>query len=118
MTYPYGTPVTLVKRVKVVDANGKPVPDSFGNDQWTTTQTTVTAQAFVPGISTEQVQGQDMLTVQPTVYLPPGTDVSFLDAVIGPDGVQYEIDGSPNSPVSPFTAWQPGIIVKLRNVTG
>lgn len=111
MTYPYGTQVTLVKRVKGA-------PDALGNDTWTTTQTTVTAQAFDPGISAELVQGQDVLTTQPTVYLPPGTDVSYLDAVIGPDGLQYEVDGSPNVPASPFTAWQPGVVVKLRRVTG
>lgn len=110
MTYPYGTVVTLVKRTKGP-------PDSFGNDTWVTTTVDVIAQAFDPGISSEQVQGQDVLTTQPKVFLPPGTDVSYLDAVII-NGEQSEVDGSPSQPISPFTGWQPGVIVKLKRVTG
>lgn len=109
MTFPFGQPITLVIRTK-----GE--PDSFGNDTWTTTTTTV-AGAFNPGASAELVQGQDILTVQPTVYLPPGTVVGAIDAVqVG--GEQYEVDGSPNTWTNPFTGWQAGVEVKLKRVTG
>jgi hypothetical protein len=109
MTFPFGQPITLIRRVKAA-------LDAFGNDTWTTTTATVSG-AFNPGTSVELVQGEDLLTTQPTVMLPPGTQVNALDAV-QVDGLVYEVDGSPNSPVNPFTGWAPGVVVKLRRVTG
>lgn len=105
----YGPPITLIKRVK-----GS--PDNYGNDTWTTVETTVSG-AFDPGGSSESVQGQDLLTTQPTVYLPPGTNVGAVDAV-RVAGLIYEVDGLPAAPQSPFTNWQPGIVVRLKRVTG
>lgn len=109
MTFPFGQPITLVKRVKGA-------PDSFGNDTWTTTTTAVVG-AFAPVASVELVQGQDVITTQPTVYLPAGTDVSALDAV-QIDGKQYEVDGDPHNWVNPYTGWHAGLEVRLRRVTG
>jgi len=109
VTFPFAQTVTVVKRVK----SGT---DSFGNDVFTTTQVDVPG-AFNPGTSAELVQGQDLLTVQPSVYLPPGTDVAAIDAVqVG--GLLYEVDGSPNAWTNPYTGWNPGTEVKLRRVTG
>lgn len=104
-----GQVVTIVRRVK----NGT---DSFGNDAWTEVRTDVLG-LFNPGSSAEQVQGQDILTVQPSVYLPAGTDVAYIDRVEY-GGASYEVDGLPTSWVSPFSSWQPGVEVKLRRVTG
>jgi hypothetical protein len=109
VTFPFGQPVVLVKRIK-----GQ--PDDYGNDTWTTEEVTVTG-AFNPGTSLEQVQGQDLLVVQPSVYLPPDVDVAAVDAVkIG--GLQYEVDGAPNRWANPFTGWSAGVEVKLRRTTG
>jgi hypothetical protein len=107
--FPFGQPIVLVRRVKAA-------PDVLGNDTWTTTTSTVSG-AFNPGTSVELVQGEDILTTQPTVMLPPGTLVEAIDAV-QVDGLTYEVDGSPNSPVNPFTGWRPGVVVKLKRVTG
>lgn len=101
--------MTVIERVKAP-------PDAFGNDTWTEVRTDVRG-VFNPGGSTEIVQGQDVVIVQPTVVLPPGTDVAAIDAV-EVDGNRYEVDGSPSAPVSPFTNWAPGVVVKLRRVTG
>jgi hypothetical protein len=109
VTFPFGQTVTLVKRVK----GG---PDDFGNDTWTTTMTDVRG-AFAPGSSVEQIQGQDIVVTQPTVYLPPGTDATAIDAV-QVDGLQYEIDGDPRNWVNPFTGWRAGVEVPLRRATG
>lgn len=109
MIFGYGIPITLIARTKAA-------PDALGNDTWTTVESTVTG-VFDPGGSNEQVQGQDLLTQQPTVYLPSGTVIGAVDAV-RVNGDVYEVDGSPNAPQSPFTAWQPGIVVRLKRVTG
>lgn len=109
MTLPVGQVMTVIKRVKGPS-------DSFGNDTWTEARADVRG-VFNPGGSTETVQGQDMLVVQPTVVLPAGTDVAAIDAV-EIDGDRYEVDGNPSAPVSPFTNWAPGIVVKLKRVTG
>lgn len=104
---PFGftTPVTLVHRTVGT-------PDVMGNDTWTET-TSDAKGVFAPGASVEQVQGQDALVVQPIVYLPAGTDLTYLDAVVI-DGDRYEVDGSPNAYRHPFTGWMPGIEVRLR----
>lgn len=108
MTFPFGQVVSLVKRVK----SGE---DALGNDVFSTSSTDVLG-AFTPGGSSEQVQGQDTVITQPTVYLPAGTDVSAVDA-IDVEGDRYEVDGSPNDWQNPFTGWRPGVEVKLRRVT-
>lgn len=109
MTFPHGQAVTLIRRVK----SGT---DALGNDVWSETRTDVRG-VFSPGGSTEIVQGQDLVISQPTLALPPKTVVSSVDAV-EVNGDTYEIDGSPNAPISPFTAWQPGVVVRLKRVTG
>jgi hypothetical protein len=109
VTFPFGQPITLITRTKAA-------ADSLGNDTWTTVETPVFG-AFNPGASTEIVQGEDLLTVQPSVYLPAGTQVSAVDAV-RVAGLIYEVDGSPNEMVSPWTGKDFGIVVKLRRVTG
>jgi hypothetical protein len=109
VTLTFPTPILLLTRTLAPR-------DADGNDTYTTVQT-VTQGAFDPGGSTELVQGQDLVITQPTVLLPPGTAVGPLDAV-SVAGVTYEVDGSPNAYTSPFTGWQPGVVVKLRAVTG
>lgn len=104
-----GTTITVVRRVK----SGT---DALGNDVWTEESTDVLG-LFNPGSSSELVQGQDVLTVQPSVYLPTGTDVSAIDRV-EVAGLSYEVDAEPVSWASPFSSWQPGVEVKLRRVTG
>jgi hypothetical protein len=111
VTFPLGIPVTLIQRTKGT-------PDALGNDTWTE-QRTDTRGVFNPGGSTETVQGQDLLTIQPTLVVPAGTDVSYIDAIEVPTGGdRYEVDGSPNNALNVFTGWNPGIVVKLKRVAG
>ncbi|MCW2901912.1 MAG: hypothetical protein JWO67_4177 [Streptosporangiaceae bacterium] len=109
MTFPYGVPIVLVKR-------SKSGTDSFGNDVFAVTTSTVLG-AFAPGGSTEQVQGQDTVTTQPTVFLPVGTNLAAVDAV-QVAGLTFEVDGDPNTWISPLTGNGFGLEVKLRRVTG
>lgn len=104
MIFPFGQTITLRHRTP----NGT---DSYGDDAWTVTTTTAVG-AFAPARSVETDSGT-ATTLQPAVYLPPGTGVDWLDAVIV-DGVTYEVDGSPNVWTQPFTGWQPGVEVLLK----
>ncbi|MCW2898488.1 MAG: hypothetical protein JWO67_753 [Streptosporangiaceae bacterium] len=108
----FTVPVVLVSRTVTGE-------DSFGNDVYGPVESTVDG-IFAPGGSTEQVQGQDVVTTQPTVYLRTGTSVAAVDA-LRISGVIYEVDGQPNAwPPNPYSGWQPefSVEVKLRRVTG
>lgn len=110
MGFPFGQTVTLQQRtVTGVDADG--------NDTYTATSTDVTGCAFNPGPSIETVQGQDMIVDTPTLYMPAGTVVSAYDRLVVA-GVTYEVSGSPNFWKSPFSGWDPGVVVSLKGVSG
>lgn len=109
MTLEFGQLVTLLRRT----VSGQ---DAFGNDVMAETSTVVLG-AFAPGGSSEVTQGQDVVITQPTVYLPAGTAVTPADGV-EIAGDRYEVDGSPNDWLNPFTGSQPGVEVRLRRVTG
>ncbi|MEV0357108.1 hypothetical protein AB0H71_13705 [Nocardia sp. NPDC050697] len=47
---------------------------------------------------------------------PPGSDIRHGDKV-RVHGVTYLVDGLPWTPHSPFTAWEPGLVVRLRGVS-
>jgi len=85
--------------------------DSYGDDTWTDTQTSVKG-VFYSGQSAE---ASDQTVAQPVVYLlDPTVDVTWLDAIeVG--GVTYEVDGSPDvwAP-HPLTGWSAGIEVHLK----
>lgn len=112
MTVPFTTSVTLIARAKTG-------VDSDGNDVYGETETVV--QGVVgPGPSSEITSAQDLVTTQPTAYLPAGVAVAAIDALEA-GGLRYEVDGDPqNWPQHPFTGWRPPlpIVVPLRRVTG
>lgn len=93
--------------------------DDHGNDVYTETDVSVDA-VFVPGSSSELVQGQDTVLTHPTLYLPADPPPAPTDRVVV-NGVTYDVDGTPQMwPASPFTGWQPDypVVVRLLNVTG
>lgn len=108
--YPYGVTATFHART----VSGQ---DAYGDDQYTDATTDVPGCVFDPGTSTELVQGQDMLRTQPTLYAPAGTPVSDVDRVTV-NGATYDVDGSPNALTSPFSGWSPGVVIRLKAVTG
>lgn len=106
MTFPLAEPVTLL-------ANGAVTTDDYGDPVPAQTSVTVLG-AFNPGMSTED-DTQDTGRTQPEVYLPPGTDVSWIDAV-QVRGATYQVDGVPDEWVNPFTGWNPGVVVRLSGI--
>ncbi|RBO87028.1 hypothetical protein [Nocardia puris] len=47
---------------------------------------------------------------------PPGADIRSGDHVIV-GGIKYRVDGQPWPVHSPFTGWEPGVVVRLRGVS-
>lgn len=108
--FPYGDQVTVLTK-------GVTGHNTYGNDQFGTTATAVVLGAFAPAGSVELTQGQDLITTQPTVYLPAGTAITATDQVTV-RGVTYDVDGIPEDWRHPLTGWQAGIVVRLQVVTG
>lgn len=104
MTFPYGQDIVLHRRVKVGT-------DAYNVDTWTVTDDIVRG-AFAPGPTSEPDRDATALS-QPAVYLPSGTDVSYVDTVTVA-GATYEVDGQPGEWVNPFTGWHPGVEVRLK----
>jgi len=109
--FPFGETVTILSR-------GITGQDGDGNDVYGTTSTDVPGCTFAPAGSVERVQGQDIVTTQPTVYLATGTPAPLATDQIRVRGLLYEIDGDPQVFRNPFTGATPGPVVKLKRVTG
>lgn len=73
---------------------------------------------FAPGTTTELVQGQDLVTTQPTVYAPPGLPVATPVDRMQVDGVTYEVDGGGDVWTDPWEDAQVGQVIKLEAVAG
>lgn len=90
--------------------------DGDGNNVPIYTDTVVLGCLFDPGGSTELVQGQDVVVSQPTLYVPPAAAIPRVVDQATVRGVRYDIDGDPN--LWSDTEWTPGIVVKLKAVSG
>ena len=86
--------VTLVHRV----VTGQ---DDFGNDVYGSTTEDVFG-SVQPATSRENLNFADQLTSRVVVFVPHGTDITYVDGIIV-DGVQYEVTGHPDNWVSPFS---------------
>ena len=111
MTPEYGETVTIISRT----VTGQ---DADGNDVYGTTTTDVPHSIFAPEGSVERVQGQDIVTTSPKVYLPDGAPVPKATDKVQVRGLLYDIDGEPQVFINPFTGDQPGPVLNLTRVTG
>lgn len=109
--YPFGETVTIVS----TEVTGQ---DAYGGDILANVETDVPGCAFAPAGSPERVQGQDLVTTTPTVYLPTGADVPSPSDRVKVRGRAYDIDGEPLVFVNPYTGSQPGAVLRLKAVTG
>lgn len=109
MTMPYGEPVVIIRKT----VSGQ---DKYGNDTWTTSETTVLG-AVAPRVSSEDMQSRDQVTGGMFAWLPAGTTVLATDQFRVRGGV-YEVDGDPMAWQSPFTGRAAPVQVLLRKVTG
>jgi len=109
--FPYSVSMTLVKRVLSA------TPDSYGNDVYTETKTTVLDCVFQPAGSTENLVFTDQVATTDTIFMPYGTPVGYLDA-IEYAGNRYEVTGEPSVWVSPFSGRVSPIRISVSKITG
>lgn len=110
MTYPFGPTVTQISQ----EVTGT---DADGNDVYSPTPSTYQAIAFAQNATVEVLGSQDTVTVDGILTVPPGTVVAPVDRFIVGTAT-YEVDGAPAEPISPWDGWNPGVVVKLKAVTG
>jgi hypothetical protein len=110
MPFTYATTLTVVHRV----LNGL---DGFGNDTYRDEPETVPGSVVAPQGSSEQVQWTDQVSTSIVAYLPFGTPVGPLDAILY-NGRTYEIQGEPQSYRSPFSNNTAPVEVRAQIVTG
>lgn len=107
---PNGRMVTLRRRT----VSGT---DEYGNDTYTSTYVQAGPCSIQQTTSRENITNTDQVTTGIIVFLPWGTDVSFVDAMIV-DGIEYEITGDPDHWVSPFSGHTAPIRVSGLMVKG
>jgi hypothetical protein len=103
--------MTLVKRV----LSG--AVDAYGNDVYTEQNVTVPNCVFQPGGSGENLAFADQTNTNDSVFLPAGTDVTYLDAIIY-KGIKFEVTGVPNQWTSPFSGRVSPIRVEVNKISG
>lgn len=82
--------VTLVRRV----VTGQ---DAHGEDIHTVVDESLTGCSFQPVSSVEQLGSGDQIVTRWQLFAPGEPDMTVIDAVIGPDGLAYEVDGQPQT---------------------
>ena len=100
---PYGQTVTL--------------RHEYNNDTLAYTEVQVGPCSVQQGVSGEETAYTDRVTTDITVYVPYGTDVSYLDAIIV-DDIEYEVTGDPAHWVSPVSGRTAPIRVEGQIVKG
>jgi hypothetical protein len=103
--------MTLVKRIPTG------TQDSYGNDVYTEQNFQIPNCVFQPGGSSENLSFADQSNTSDTIYMPYGTDVTYLDAIIY-NGITFEVTGVPNQWVSPFSGRVSPIRVEVTTISG
>lgn len=107
----------------VTRLRGAPATDPYsgqatGIDWDTADELDIDGCGFNPGQSSEPLQeARNAVLTQPEVYAPVGSDVLAGDRVVV-RGKTYDVDGDPADWRSPFTGWQPGMVIALKRVEG
>jgi hypothetical protein len=91
--------------------------DEYNNDTYAFTEVQVGPCSVQPTSSRESINFTDQVTTGVLVFMPHGTNLSFLDAIIV-DGIEYEVIGDPESWVSPFSGHTAPVRVSGQLVKG
>lgn len=113
--FPHGETVTRLRGTAITD----PYSGEATGISWSTPNTlAIEGCGFNPGQSSEPVQdARNAVITQPEVYAPTGSDVLAGDRLVV-RGKTYEVKGDPADWRSPFTGWEPGMVIALERVEG
>lgn len=115
MDFPHGETVTRLRRYAETDPYSGEVEEVSWEDAY---ELEVAGCAFNPGVSSEPLEvGRNAVITRPEVYAPAGSDILAGDRLVVRD-LTYEVAGDVADFRSPFTGWQPGIVVRLERVDG
>src|SRR5215472_1544933 len=92
---PYGRTVTVLHRY----VSGQ---DQWGNDVYSYTSENVGPCSIQQASSRENINFADQAITGVVVYVPWGTQISYLDAIVV-DGTTYEVNAEPDHWTSPFS---------------
>lgn len=76
------------------------------------------ARSLVQASTAEETDRSQQVRSQAELYTPPGSGITAGDVVTLGDGSRWEVEGSPETWWSPFTAWQPGDVALLHRTQG
>jgi hypothetical protein len=115
MHFGSGETATRLRAALVLDGYSNEPTQRNWND---VTEVTIPGVAFNPGSSNEPSEvGRNAVITQPEVYAPFDADVLAGDRLVV-RGDTYEVDGNPAAWRSPFTGWEPGLVIKLKTCPG
>lgn len=113
--FAHGETVTRLRATMVLD----PYSEENGEPSWDDPdELEVPGCAFDPGGSSEALDlARNVVTTQPKVYAPAGSDIAAGDRLVV-HGTTYEVDGHPAVWRSPFTGDQFPLVVALKSSEG
>lgn len=91
--------------------------DAYGNDMYGITEVDVSGCAISPGNSSEDWQGTEQIEARVTVHAPAATLVNLPFDYMVIEGRKYNIVGTPNGWVSPFTGTGSYLEIQGKQIT-
>lgn len=119
MDFPHGETVTRLRAAMILDPySGEATQAAWDDEANPPSSLAIEGCAFNPGGSTEPTQeGRNAVITRPEVYAPADADVLAGDRLVV-RGLTYDVEGDPADWRSPFTGWQPGLVIALERVSG
>jgi hypothetical protein len=114
MNFPHAETATRQRGTAVTD----PYSGEATDVDWSTPDELELLGGFNPGQSSEPLQdARNAVTTQPEFYTDFGSDVLAGDRLVV-RGKTYDVDGDPADWHSPFTGWEPGMVIPLKRTEG
>jgi hypothetical protein len=114
MYFPFGMTVTVNHRQ--IDRNGDyQVTDSY---QLSGCAISFAGRAGSGHTNERESFERDTVRASTVLFAPVGADIRINDTITINDGTTWHVNGLPTAFSSPFTGWQPGMVVPLRLYEG
>lgn len=113
--FPHGETVTRLRATATTDPYSG---EATGSDWSAPLILDIPGCAFNPGNSSEPLQeARNAVVTRPEVYAPAGADVKAGDRLVV-RSLTYDVEGDPADWRSPFTGWNPGLVIALERADG